>query len=64
MLNGTSTGHTLKYKTTQTIYEHEYLVEIEPNEFNRTNNISTTQDNGGLTIDISVNISNFFPTND
>jgi len=63
---GTSTGHTLKYKATQTIYEHEYLVEIEPNEFNRTTNISTTQDrSGSLTIaEGSVNISNFFPPGD
>lgn len=63
---GTSTGHTLKYKATQTIYEHEYIVSIEPFEFNRTMNISATyQRSGSLTItEGSVSMSRFFPPGD
>ena len=63
---GTDTAHTLKYKATQTIYEHEYMVTIEPHEFNKTMNISTTLDrSGSLTLaEGSVSMSNFFPPGD
>ena len=33
---------TLKYKSTQTIYEYEYRVTAKPNEFNTSTNISLT----------------------
>lgn len=60
---GTDTGHDLKYKSTQTIYEYEYVVTLEPNEYNATTNISSTFERSGS---ISVgkgsnNISQFFP---
>ena len=60
---GTDTGHDLKYKSTQTIYEYEYIVTLEPNEYNATTNISTTFERSG-SISIgkgSNNISQFFP---
>ena len=59
-------GHTLKYKATKTIYEYEYLVRAEPNEFNITKNISSTTDlSGSLTIaQGSKNIHQFFPPGD
>ena len=41
--NGTGTdyeGHTLKYKATRTIYEYEYTITIEPNEYNLSTNRS------------------------
>ena len=62
---GTDTGHDLKYKSTQTIYEYEYIVTLEPNEYNATTNISTTFERSG-SISIgkgSKNISQFFPPN-
>lgn len=63
---GTNTGHNLEYKATQTIYEHEYLVEVEPNEFNKTMNISATLGrSGSLTLaEGTVSMSNFFPPGD
>ncbi len=59
-------GHTLKYKATKTIYEYEYLVRSEPNEFNITKNISSTLDlSGSITIaEGSKNIHEFFPPGD
>ena len=62
---GTDTGHDLKYKSTQTIYEYEYIVTLEPNEYNATTNISTTfERNGSISIGKgSKNISQFFPPN-
>ena len=44
--NGTGTdyeGHSLKYKATRTIYEYEYTITIEPNEYNLSTNRSTTE---------------------
>tara|TARA_A100001201_G_scaffold106263_1_gene90883 strand:+ start:27 stop:1040 length:1014 start_codon:yes stop_codon:yes gene_type:complete len=63
---GTNTGHTLTYKASHTIYEHEYLVEIEPNEFNKTMNLSTCfERSGSISIaEGSVSMSNFFPPSD
>tara|TARA_R100000005_G_C4956889_1_gene175104 strand:+ start:30 stop:992 length:963 start_codon:yes stop_codon:yes gene_type:complete len=54
---------TLKYKSTQTIYEHEYRVTAKPNEFNTSTNISLTADrSGSITIfNGAVSASNFFP---
>ena len=54
---------TLKYKSTQTIYEHEYRVIAKPNEFNTSTNISLTADrSGSITIfNGAVSASNFFP---
>ena len=54
---------TLKYKSTQTIYEHEYRVTAKPNEFNTSTNISLTADrSGSITIlDGAVSASNYFP---
>ena len=51
--DGTIYGHTLKYKTTHTIYEYEYLVTtIEPNEYNISINQSLTKElSGSLTIE-------------
>ena len=37
----------LKYKSTQTIYEHEYRVAAKLNEFNTSTNISLTADRSG-----------------
>ena len=38
------TGHTLKnISTTRTIYEYEYTITLEPNEFNLTTNRTTTE---------------------
>jgi hypothetical protein len=53
----------LKYKSTQTIYEHEYRVTAKPNEFNTSTNISLTADrSGSITIfNGAVSASNFFP---
>lgn len=67
--SGTGTiydGHNLKYKSTRTIYEYEYLVSIEPNEWNLTTNKSTTE---GLSGSISIaegskDIDRFFPPSD
>ena len=36
-------GHSLKYKATRTIYEYEYTVTLEPNEFNLSTNRTTTE---------------------
>ena len=47
---GTGTGadgYSLKYKATQTLYEHEYTCVVNENEFNGTMNISATQDRSG-----------------
>ena len=54
---------TLKYKSTQTIYEHEYRVTAKPNEFNTSTNISLTADRSGSITILSgaVSASNFFP---
>ena len=54
---------TLKYKSTQTIYEHEYRVTVKPNEFNTSTNISLTADrSGSFTLPLgTVSMSNFFP---
>jgi hypothetical protein len=54
---------TLKYKSTQTIYEHEYRVTAKPNEFNTSTNISLTADrSGSITIfNGAVSASNYFP---
>ena len=44
--NGTGTdyeGHSLKYKATRTIYEYEYTITLEPNEFNLSTNRTTTE---------------------
>ncbi len=40
-------GYSLKYKATQTIYEHEYTCIIGQNEFNGTSNISATLGRSG-----------------
>jgi len=63
---GTSTGHTLNYKSTSTLYEHEYVVDITPSEFNLSTNISTTfERSGSITIaEGSVSMSRFFPPGD
>ena len=63
---GTDTGHTLNYKATSTLYEHEYVVDIKPSEFNLSTNISTTfQRSGSLSIaQGSVSMSRFFPPSD
>ena len=42
-----SDGYSLKYKATQTIYEHEYTCIIGKNEFNGTMNISATLNRSG-----------------
>ncbi len=42
-----SDGYSLKYKATQTIYEHEYTCVIGQNEFNGTMNISATLSRSG-----------------
>ena len=54
---------TLKYKSTQTIYEHEYRVTAKPNEFNTSTNISLTADRSGSITILNgvVSASNFFP---
>ena len=54
---------TLKYKSTQTIYEHEYRVTAKPNEFNTSTNISLTADRSGSITILSgaVSASNYFP---
>ena len=64
--NGTIYGHTLKYKATHTIYEHEYVATVEPNEYNISINNSLTQDlSGSLTIAKgSKDIHLFFPPGD
>jgi len=58
-----TSAYTLNYKSTQTIYEHEYRVSIKPFEFNTTTNISTTPDrSGSITVkEGAVSMSNFFP---
>ena len=68
-LSGTGTiydGHNLKYKSTRTIYEHEYLVSIQPNQYNLTINKSTTSElSGSISIaEDSVDIHRFFPPGD
>ena len=60
---GHGTGYTLKYQATQTHYEYEYRVVVDPYEYNTTTNISTTPDrSGSITISEGVSsVSNFFP---
>ena len=60
---GHGTGYTLKYQATQTHYEYEYRVVVDPYEYNTTTNISTTPDrSGSITISEGVvSMSNFFP---
>ena len=64
--DGTIYGHTLKYKATHTIYEYEYLVTVEPNEYNISINQSLTKElSGSLTIAKgSKDIHLFFPPGD
>ena len=40
---------TLKHKATHTIYEHEYVLHAKPNEFNRSSNVSVTENRTGFT---------------
>lgn len=56
-------AYTLKYQSTQTHYEYEYRVTVQPNEFNGTTNISITPDrSGSITIGTgAVSMSNYFP---
>ena len=63
---GTDTGHTLNYKATTTLYEHEYVVDCQPNEFNLSTNISTTfERSGSISAAIgTVSMSRFFPPGD
>jgi hypothetical protein len=63
---GTSTGHTLNYKATSTLYEHEYVVDATPSEFNLSTNISATfERSGSISIaEGSVSMSRFFPPGD
>ena len=42
-----TTSYTLKYQSTQTIYEHEYRMIAKPFEFNTTQNISITPGRSG-----------------
>tara|TARA_Y100001963_G_scaffold26354_1_gene35870 strand:- start:4454 stop:5461 length:1008 start_codon:yes stop_codon:yes gene_type:complete len=59
-------GHELRYKSTQTHYEYEYIVRAEPNEFNLTANKSVTSGlSGSLTLaEGTVSMSNFLPPGD
>jgi len=46
-----STGWTLEFQSTKTLYEHEYTVTVPENQFNSTTNISTTfQRSGSLNL--------------
>ena len=60
---GHGTGYTLKYQATQTHYEYEYRIRVNPFEYNTTTNISTTPDrSGSITMaEGVVSMSNFFP---
>ena len=64
--DGTIYGHNLKYKATHTIYEYEYVVTVEPNEYNISINNSLTKElSGSLTIAKgSKDIHLFFPPSD
>ena len=64
--SGTSTGHTLEYKATSTLYEHEYVVDVTPSEFNLSTNISTTFERSGSisAAEGTVSMSRFFPPGD
>ena len=64
--SGTSTGHTLEYKATSTLYEHEYVVDVTPSEFNLSTNISTTFERSGsiTAAEGTVSMSRFFPPGD
>ena len=61
-----TTSYTLKYQSTQTIYEHEYRMIAKPFEFNTTQNISITPGrSGSLTLKSgTVSMSNFLPPGD
>jgi len=61
-----TTSYTLKYQSTQTIYEHEYRLIAKPFEFNTTQNISITPGrSGSLTLKPgTVSMSNFLPPGD
>ena len=63
---GVGTGYSLEYKSTQTIYEYEYIVKCEPNEYNLTTNISSTfEKSGSITLaEGTVSMSNFLPISD
>ena len=52
LINAGDTSHELKFKATQTIYEYEYLVTIEPGEFNLITNKSATENLSG-----SINVA-------
>jgi hypothetical protein len=67
--NGTGTdyeGHSVTYKSTQTIYEHEYLITLEPNEYNLSTNRTITEGlSGSLGIaQGSVDLYKFLPPGD
>lgn len=63
---GIGTGHTLEYQATTTLYEHEYVVDATPSEFNLSTNLSATfERSGSISVaEGSVSMSRFFPPGD
>ena len=63
---GFGTGYSLKYQSTQQIYEYEYKVSAKPFEFNVSQNISLTPGrSGSITLPLgTVSMSRFLPPGD